>query len=48
MITDEQGEIKDVIQRVLEKTNNTNNRAAKMDVDDLLTLVACFIFRMLF
>ncbi|KAI5119286.1 hypothetical protein M0805_008065 [Coniferiporia weirii] len=41
MITDDI-DMKTRIEKVLEETENTENRAAKMDVDDLLKLLAAF------
>jgi 18S rRNA (adenine1779-N6/adenine1780-N6)-dimethyltransferase len=34
--------MKEKVEQVLKQTENTENRAAKMDVDDLLSLLSAF------
>lgn len=44
MITDDDVDMKTRIEKVLNDTGNTENRAAKMSVDDLLKYEVLFTF----
>ena len=41
-IMPEEGNFADMVKQVLDETESAENRAAKMDIDDLLKLLAAF------